>query len=222
MQGHIACMDANGFDFGGAVTDDVLVALAKAGEHSAYVELCRRHSQMAMRMINRIVRNREDSEDALQESILKAYIHLDGFDGRSKFSTWFAKISINSALMLLRKQNARPMQSFEDLSDGQADSLICLADRSPDPESSAVQMQISWQLQQAISRLPPVLREVTEIRQALDLSVEEVAHHAGLTVAATKSRLLRARKELTIRMGGPAARASRAAAGRRLHRTAAR
>jgi RNA polymerase sigma-70 factor (ECF subfamily) len=193
------------------MTDIALVSLAKAGEQAAYVELIQRHSKMAMRMIMRILRNNEDSEDVLQDSILKAYVHLQGFDGRSKFSTWFARIAVNSALMVLRKRRSRVIQSIDDLQETSIYGSIQLSEQTDDPEISIVKSDLTAQLRTAIRRLPPVLRVVTEIRQSADLSVVEVAALAGLTVAATKSRLLRARRELSFMMNhrAPYANASR-------------
>ena len=85
-------------------SDEALVISAKAGMHLAYAELCRRHSTSIFRTIHRITRSEEDAEDGLQESLLKAFIHLNRFDGRSKFSTWLTRIAINSALMIVRKK----------------------------------------------------------------------------------------------------------------------
>jgi RNA polymerase sigma-70 factor (ECF subfamily) len=181
-------------------TDIALVSLAKAGEQAAYVELIQRHSKMVMRMIMRILRNNEDSEDVLQDSILKAYVHLHGFDGRSKFSTWFARIAVNSALMVLRQRRSRVIQSIDDFQEGSPYGGLELSEKTDDPETSIVKSDLTAQLRTAIRRLPPVLRVVTEIRQSADLSVVEVAALAGLTVAATKSRLLRARRELSFMM----------------------
>ena len=185
------------------LSDEALVDKAKAGDGTAYAELCHRHSSMAMRVINRIVRNNEDTEDVLQEATLKAYVHLGGFDGRAKFSTWFIRISVNSALMFLRKRKSHPAQSLQDFTREEGGEYLSFSDGSPSPESLAVHSQLLVQLKQAIRRLPPVLRDVTEIRQSGDFSVEEIAGLAGLTVAATKSRLLRARKVLTTRLVNP-------------------
>ena len=77
-----------------------LVAAAKNGDHQAYAELCRRHSQRTLQTVLRITRNIADAEDTLQESLLKAYTHIGEFDGRSAFSTWLTRIAINNALML--------------------------------------------------------------------------------------------------------------------------
>jgi len=180
--------------------DEKLVIRAKIGDGSAYGELCRRHSGMATRIIHRIVRNHEDTEDILQEAMLKGYRHLEGFDGRAKFSTWFTRISVNCALMLLRKRKSFHAQSLQDFARGESGECVQFSDGSPSPESIVAKAQLSSRLKRAIRGLPPVLRGVTEIRQSGDFSVSEIAGIAGLSVAATKSRLLRARKELTVRM----------------------
>src|ERR1700678_4688641 len=90
-----------------------LVAAAKDGDHRAYAELCRRHSPQIFRKVLRITGNTADAEDTLQEALLKAYIHIRGFEGRSAFSSWLTRIAINSALMLLRKKRSQPVCSFE-------------------------------------------------------------------------------------------------------------
>jgi RNA polymerase sigma-70 factor (ECF subfamily) len=183
-----------------SLSDEELVVRAKIGDGLSYVELCQRHSGMATRIIYRIVRNNEDTEDILQEAVLKGYRHLAGFDGRAKFSTWFTRISVNCALMLLRKRKSRYAQSLQEFTRGEGGECLQFPDGSPSPECIALKAELSMRLKQAIQRLPPVLRGVTEIRQSGDFSVSEIAGMAGLTVAATKSRLLRARKELTSRM----------------------
>ena len=183
-----------------SISDEVLVERAKAADGLAYAELCQRHSGMAMRVIDRILRNTEDTEDILQEAILKAYRQLKGFDGRSKFSTWFTKIAVNSSLMLLRKRKYRPTQSIQDFANGQGGEPYQFPDAAPSPESLVMQTQLSFQLRDAIQRLPPVLRDVTEIRRTNDFSVEEISGLTGLSLSATKSRLLRARKLLATRM----------------------
>jgi DNA-directed RNA polymerase specialized sigma24 family protein len=89
--------------------DMCLVAAAKNGDHQAYAELCRRHSQRTLRTVLRITRNIADAEDTLQEALLKAYTHIGEFDGRSAFSSWLTRIAINVALMLLRKRRSKPV-----------------------------------------------------------------------------------------------------------------
>jgi RNA polymerase sigma-70 factor (ECF subfamily) len=91
--------------------DMYLVTTAKDGEHQACAELCRRHSKQIPRTVPRITRNIADVEYTLQAALLKAYIHIGGFEGRSAFSSWLTRIAINSALMLLRKKRSQPAYS---------------------------------------------------------------------------------------------------------------
>src|SRR5271156_2440672 len=97
-----------------ADTPDIfLVAAAKDGDHQAYAELCRRHSKQILRTILRITHDVADAEDTLQETLLKAYVHIGRFEGRSAFSSWLTRIAINSAVMQLRKKRSQPVFSFE-------------------------------------------------------------------------------------------------------------
>jgi len=160
--------------------------------HLAYAELCRRHSTNTFRTIHRITRSKEDAEDALQESLLKAFTHLYTFDGRSKFSTWLTRIAINSALMILRKKRAHPESPFDrDMLSG-----LLISDPASNPERHFLERERDLKLRKAVGRLPPLLREATEIRYSEEVSVSEVAARTRASLVATKSRLLRARKSL--------------------------
>ena len=84
--------------------DDQLLSEAKSGDQQAFAELCLRYRGMLMNRIYRIVRHPEDTEDVLQETFLKAYLHLQSFQGACSFSTWLVAIGTNTSLMLLRKR----------------------------------------------------------------------------------------------------------------------
>src|SRR5271163_3930357 len=86
------------------LSDELLVSAAQAGDAFAFVELMDRHANKLLLRIYRIIRNWQDAEDILQESLMKAFVHLAAFEGRSSFSSWITRIAINSALMLLRKR----------------------------------------------------------------------------------------------------------------------
>jgi RNA polymerase sigma-70 factor, ECF subfamily len=178
-----------------APTDEVLVAAAKLGDHPAFVELWTRHSNTAFKMAYRIMGNRDDAEDAIQDAWMKAYVHLNNFDGRAKFSTWLTRIAINSSLMILRRTRARRETSME-ITDGDTWQHWEIADRTKDVEELYAQHERVEHLRRAICHLQPTLRSVVEIHQSNDRSVEEVAELAGISIAATKSRLSRARKIL--------------------------
>jgi RNA polymerase sigma-70 factor (ECF subfamily) len=183
-----------------AATDEALVAEAKLGDHPAFAELWTRHSHTAFKMACRIMGNRDDAEDVIQDAWMKAYVHLNTFDGRAKFSTWLTRITINSALMALRRKRAHPETSME-IEDGETWRHGEITDQTKDVEELYARHERAERLRRAICRLQPTLRNVVEIHQLSDRSVKEVAELAGLSVAATKSRLLRARIVLRRALG---------------------
>jgi RNA polymerase sigma-70 factor (ECF subfamily) len=178
-----------------ALTDEVLVAAAKLGDHPAFLELWTRHSSRAFKTTYRITGNRADAEDAIQDAWMKAYLHLNTFDGRAQFATWLTRIAINSSLMILRRKRARPETSME-IAEGDTWQHWEIADQTKNVEELYARYERVERLKRAICRLQPTLRNMVEIQQSNDRSLKEVAELAGISVAATKSRLLRARKIL--------------------------
>jgi RNA polymerase sigma-70 factor (ECF subfamily) len=181
-------------------TDEALVGAAKLGDRPAFSELWERHSSTAFKVAYRITRNRDDAEDVVQDAWMKAYVHLKTFDGRAKFSTWLTRIVVNSALMILRRKRAHPETSME-VTDGETWQHWEVADPTKDVEELYVRHERLERLRRAICRLQPNLRNVIEIHQSNDNSVKEIADLAGISVTATKSRLLRARTILRRALG---------------------
>jgi RNA polymerase sigma-70 factor, ECF subfamily len=178
-----------------AATDEALVAAAKLGDDPAFLELWGRHSNRIFKTAYGITRKREDAEDVIQEAWIKAYLHLNTFDGRAKFSTWLTRIAMNSSLMILRRKRSHPETSME-ITDGDTWQQWDIADRAKNAEELYARREGVERLKRAICRLPPTLRIVVQIRQSNNRSVQEVAELTGISVAATKSRLSRARKIL--------------------------
>ena len=176
-------------------TDEVLVAAAKLGDHPAFLELWTRYSSKLFKATYRITGNRDDAEDAIQDAWMKAYLHLKTFDGRAQFLTWLTRIAINSSLMILRRKRARPETAMA-IGDGDTCQRWEFADQTQSVEELYTVKERVERLNRAICDLQPTLRNVVEIHQLEDCSVKEVAGLAGISVAATKSRLLRARKIL--------------------------
>jgi len=181
-------------------TDEALVGAAKLGDRPAFSELWERHSSTAFKVAYRITRNRDDAEDVVQDAWMKAYVHLKTFHGRAKFSTWLTRIVVNSALMILRRKRAHPETSME-VTDGETWQHWEVADPTKDVEELYVRHERLERLRRAICRLQPNLRNVIEIHQSNDNSVKEIADLAGISVTATKSRLLRARTILRRALG---------------------
>jgi RNA polymerase sigma-70 factor, ECF subfamily len=178
-----------------APTDDALVAAAKSGDHHAFAELWKRYSKTAFNMAYRITGNRNDAEDVIQDTWMKTYTHLDTFDGKAKFSTWLTRIAINGSLMIHRAKRAHPETSMG-ITEGDTGGRLEIADQAKNAEEVFATQEGLERLSRAIRRLTPGLRNVVEMYQATDSSLKEVAELAGISVTATKSRLLRARKTL--------------------------
>jgi RNA polymerase sigma-70 factor, ECF subfamily len=179
------------------MSDEMLVSIAKSGDANAFVELSKRHANKVFQAAYRITRNRQDAEDALQDSFLKAFVHVKDFQERSSFPTWLTRIAINSALMILRKKRG----CFEIPIDGPDDSTGNYERWEPralteDPESRYVRRERERLLREAILRLPQVFRDVVELRQAREYSTQEIAQALGISVPAVKSRLSRAKSAL--------------------------
>jgi RNA polymerase sigma factor (sigma-70 family) len=188
--------------------DDLLVQSAHAGQEWAFVELCTRNSKRVFNTIYGVTKNREDAEDALQDSMMRAFLHLKQFDGRSSFATWFTRIGINSALMILRKRRIRLETSIDATAEGETWQTWQIADHTADPEKYYVAHERSLHLKKAICRLPNALRPVVERGQMEGHSMKQIAHNMGISIPATKSRLARAKVALRKSMVSTAERAA--------------
>jgi RNA polymerase sigma factor (sigma-70 family) len=178
------------------ISDDGLVLAAQSGQEWAFVELCARNSQRVFSMIYRVTKNREDAEDALQSSILRALLHLKQFDGRSSFATWFTRIGINSALMILRQKRFRLESSIDSAPEEESWHALQIADYAMNPEEQYAAFERSMHLGRAICQLPAPLRSVVELGKMEGHSIKQIAHKMGISVPATKSRLGRAKAAL--------------------------
>jgi RNA polymerase sigma-70 factor (ECF subfamily) len=180
------------------VKDDegALVAAAKAGEISAFETLVNRYERKIFRLTLNITQNREDAEDAMQEAFLKAYQHLPGFEGNSRFYTWLVRIAVNQALMKLRRLRPNVVSLDEEIDTGDDMMPREVEDWGPTPEKRYEQSEMAGILSKAIGELDPQFRTVFQLRDIEELSTEETAEVLDLSVPAVKSRLLRARLKL--------------------------
>jgi RNA polymerase sigma-70 factor (ECF subfamily) len=163
----------------------------------AFNALSERHSKQLFRVAHRITRSREDAEDAVQDTLLKAFVHVTDFDGRSSFGTWLTRIAINSALMILRKKRASHEIATDCNDDSGVDGLRYeITDRQPNPEKSCTQSEEETILKKAIQNLRPTLRVVVQIQELQEQSMRETAEAIGISLAAVKGRLFHARAAL--------------------------
>jgi RNA polymerase sigma-70 factor (ECF subfamily) len=180
-----------------AFDESALVTRAKAGDVDAFSELVRHYDRRVFRMAKQITQNDDDAEDVLQETFLKAYTHLDDFQGNSKFYTWLVRIAVNEALMKLRKRRSdRSVPLDEPIDTGEDEMVREIAVWDENPEDTYSREELADILDQAIQSLKPAYRTVFVLRDIEEMSIEETAEALGLSISAVKSRLLRARLQL--------------------------
>jgi RNA polymerase sigma-70 factor (ECF subfamily) len=185
-------------------SDLALVHASKGGDRAAFEELVKRYDQRLFRIAQNIVHNREDAEEAVQESFLKAFQQLAHFQERSQFSTWLIRIAVNESFMKLRKQHARSALSTISIDDEiqTEDGALPreIVDWTAGPEELYRTSELREILIKALQALRPSLRVVFVLRDIEELSVSETADALGLTSSAVKARLLRARLQLRERL----------------------
>ncbi len=180
-----------------AFDETALVAAAKAGDSGAFSELIRHYDRRVFRMAKQITQNDDDAEDVLQETFLKAYTHLDDFQGNSKFYTWVVRIAVNEALMKLRKRRSDRTVPLDDPIDTGEDEVVReIAVWDQNPEDTYSREELGTILDEAVQSLKPAYRTVFVLRDIEELSIEETAETLNLSISAVKSRLLRARLQL--------------------------
>ena len=179
------------------VSEDDLITAAQRGDQKAFVELCGRHSTVTKRKIFSIVRNHEDAEDALQDTLLRAYTHLTSFRRSCKFSTWLTTIGVNSALMIMRKRRVR-RETYGSARSPETGTVEPQepVDRSLGPEGIYLKQQAILLVRREVEKLHPNLRSVVNHYYGCDCSLEEAAKAQEISLAAAKSRLMRGRVRL--------------------------
>jgi RNA polymerase sigma-70 factor (ECF subfamily) len=179
------------------LSDETLVQAAKRGHSTAFATLSERHRHQLFRAARRITRSSEDAEDAVQDSLLRAFVHLTDFDGRSSFATWLTRIAINSALMILRKKRAsHEIATGYDDDFGEEGFRYEITDHRPSPETRYAQGEAETILKKAIQNLRPALRVVVQIQQLQERPLRETAEAIGISLTAAKGRLFHAKNAL--------------------------
>jgi RNA polymerase sigma-70 factor (ECF subfamily) len=180
--------------------DEELVRSAQAGETRAFDELVGRYQEKVYRLAFKILRHEEDASEALQDAFLSAFRGLKNFKAESTFSTWLYRIATNAALMKYRKRRDGHV-SLEQSQTGTEDAEgLQIPDWSTQPVEDLLTAETRRVMEEAFDRLPEELRVVFELRDVHGRSNAEVAEQLGLTVAAVKSRLHRARIQLRDRL----------------------
>jgi RNA polymerase sigma-70 factor (ECF subfamily) len=174
-----------------------LIRQAVVGNSEAQERLFKTHTPRLYRTVFAVLRNREDAEDAVQDSWCRAYANLDSFEGRAAFSTWLTRIAINSALMLRRRKSYRVEASLNDIPDNQSEPFLDRAvAESPNPEEICVAGELSSLIEDQIRELPPRVQAAFRLQKIEEFSITEAARALGIRETAVKSRVLRARRKV--------------------------
>lgn len=176
--------------------DGALVAAAKRGDTHAFEELVLRHRRKVVAMAERIINNREDAEDVAQESFHKAFLHLDSFQQKSRFSTWLTRIAMNEAFMSLRRKRGALEVSPESIDNDTKLNSELFVDHTLNPEESCWRRERSDLLTKAINRLSPTIGRTILLRDIEGRSIEETAQILGSTISAVKARVFQGRRKL--------------------------
>jgi RNA polymerase sigma-70 factor (ECF subfamily) len=186
------------------LTDEEVVARILDGETGLFEILMRRHNQQVYRAARAIVRDEHEAEDIMQDAYVRAFSHLDQFQGRARFSTWLVRIAVNEALSRRRKRaNMEPWDETRELPD------TATAMRAVSPEASAERSQARSFLENAIDQLPEAMRTVFMLREIQELATAETAEVLDITEENVKVRLHRAKaalREILEAMAGEQAR----------------
>jgi RNA polymerase sigma-70 factor, ECF subfamily len=183
-------------------SDDLgLVHACKNGDVTAFEQLVRRYDRRLLRVSQTVTRNKEDSEDAVQEAFLKAFQNLAEFREDSQFSTWLIRITVNQSLMKLRKQRTQKEVSLDEDFQADGDALpVDVPDRAPNPEQLCWASELRDILVRAVEELRPILLTVFVLRDVKGLSIAQTAEVLNLSQAAVKARLWRVRLQLRERL----------------------
>jgi RNA polymerase sigma-70 factor (ECF subfamily) len=182
------------------ISDGELVSLAQQGSEAAFGELVRRHSRVLMQTAISILRNREEAEDELQNAWWKGWENIGRFQGEARFTTWMTRIVMNQCLMRLRQERRSRFLYLDDTIEGEAGRPMELRDAREGPEHDLGRREMDGLVRREIARIPPMLRRALVLRDVEELPMPQVAGELGISLAAAKSRLLRARQELKARL----------------------
>jgi RNA polymerase sigma-70 factor, ECF subfamily len=189
-----------------------LLGRLQRGEEAAFEVLVRENAPRMLAVARRLLGSEEEAHDAVQEAFLSAFRALDRFQGEARLSTWLHRIAVNAALMRLRAKRRRPEESIEELlprflEDGHfAEAPHPWQESAP---SLLEREELRAEVRSAIAGLPEPYRDVLWLRDIEELDTAETARLLGLTAAAVKTRLHRARAALrgaldrALREGAP-------------------
>ena len=190
---------------GGPDPDAELVQAASHGDARAFEEIVRRHAGLVLGVGRRLLGNRSDAEDLLQDVFVRVHRGLERFRGASSTKTWIARIAVNAAHNRRRDDSRRGLHAMDSLDapvheDGEP-LAASIADDRPDPERLALSGEARERVDRALGELPIEFREALVLREIEQMSYDEIAVALEVSVGTVKSRISRGRARLQEALG---------------------
>jgi RNA polymerase sigma-70 factor (ECF subfamily) len=176
--------------------DTRLARLARKGDETAFAELVELYKDRMYHLGYRMLGNRQEAEDVVQDTFLRVYSNLEKYDETQKFSTWIYRICTNLCIDRLRRK--KPSYSLDsELADGEGNDWYgMLASSDPTPENQLVLTETQEMIREAIDSLPAKYKSVIILKYLQDLSLQEISDILKLPVTTVKTRVHRGREFL--------------------------
>jgi RNA polymerase sigma-70 factor (ECF subfamily) len=178
------------------LTDAAAVSRARAGDADAFRELVERHGRSLFRLAFLMTGNQQDAEDVVQESFLRAYRQIAGFDGRAAFGTWMHRIAVNCSMDLVRTRHRRDGRLAPQDGGSAPDPMAELPSTGPTPERMALSGEVRQKVAEAMQELSPTERTAFVLRHFEGMRMEEVGRVLECQPGAAKHSVFRAVRKL--------------------------
>ncbi len=193
----------------GAMSDEEVVKQVLAGEITLFEIIMRRYNRRLYRVARSILGDDSETEDVVQDALVRAYTHLNQFAGEARFSTWLTKIAVHEALARLRRRSR--FVEIDSTPESKRDNMSSFTSKTRDPEQQVLDRELNEVLEAAVDVLPEIYRSVFMLRDVEEMSTAESAECLDISEESVKTRLHRARallrEELYARTGATTARA---------------
>lgn len=179
-----------------------LIKKALAGDQKAYEALLNRYQSGIFNMIYQMIKNREETEDLVQEAFIKAFKSLESYNDSYAFSTWLYKIAFNHCIDAIRKKKLKTLPLDRPIQVGEGEIKQEIRDDSRSPEGDYLFSEKKKLIRESIDSLPDRYREVIILRHQKEHSYEEISEMLNIPLGTVKARIFRAREMLKKKLRG--------------------
>jgi len=180
-----------------AESERLLIERTREGSSEALADLVLKHSAKIYHWSFRILKNHEDAQDNTQNVLYKVCLSMNTFKGRSRFSTWLFRMTINEALLKLRRSRSRPVKFAVSESENESEPVLDIRDRQADPEQQYLAKEL---VSKAFLVLHPSVIQLIVQHKVEGWTQRELADKMGISVTALKARIFTARERIMARL----------------------